>query len=252
MAVSLDGALGKIALRTRSAPRQLLQVQPSTEALGKSPDGENHPGALASALPTPHNVRPHPHHASADADYVRQSNERRPAMDRRQVLMALERLYSTVLDIEQMRRTQPVLPANPEEAPEDAPTQEDLQNWCVASSPQATFAERRLKLRATHRESQYAALKDKIWRQWRMPEPLDIRCVRSLVVETRSHPCLAVFRTRSSASYRPARARSFFRGRSDSSPKTKACRSSRYSSRPSRPSTPSKMRPCSTVLLTFA
>lgn len=52
-------------------------------------------------------------------------------MDRRQVLMALERLYSTVLEIESMRRNQPVLPSNPTEAPADAPTQEMVQQWCV-------------------------------------------------------------------------------------------------------------------------
>lgn len=53
--MSLDGALGKIALRTRSAPRQLLQVQASADPT-KPAEEENHPGAVSSALPTPQQV----------------------------------------------------------------------------------------------------------------------------------------------------------------------------------------------------
>lgn len=51
--VSLEGALGKIALRTRSAPRQLLQVQPAalSDDLANAAGGENHPGTLTSVLP---------------------------------------------------------------------------------------------------------------------------------------------------------------------------------------------------------
>ncbi|MBW0476948.1 hypothetical protein O181_016663 [Austropuccinia psidii MF-1] len=131
--VTLEGALGKIALRTRSAPRQMLQVQPtSSDNLATAAGGENHPGALSSSLPK-----------------MKQSTPGQPAMHRRKILMSLERLYSVILEVEQLRRTQPSL----QSASSDEPDQNKLlTNW----------------------ETQYVAKKDEIWRQLRVLDPLGL------------------------------------------------------------------------------
>ncbi|OAV99957.1 hypothetical protein PTTG_01432 [Puccinia triticina 1-1 BBBD Race 1] len=129
--VSLEGALGKISLRTRSAPRQMLQVQPtSSDDLTTAAGGENHPGALAGSLP---NTTP--------------IGAGQPAMRHRQILMSLERLYSTVLEVEQLRRTQPSAQSL---EMEDGKSQ--LDEW----------------------EAQYESQKDKIWKQFRVLDPLGI------------------------------------------------------------------------------
>ncbi|WAR60350.1 hypothetical protein PtB15_9B289 [Puccinia triticina] len=129
--LSLEGALGKISLRTRSAPRQMLQVQPtSSDDLTTAAGGENHPGALAGSLP---NTTP--------------IGAGQPAMRHRQILMSLERLYSTVLEVEQLRRTQPSAQSL---EMEDGKSQ--LDEW----------------------EAQYESQKDKIWKQLRVLDPLGI------------------------------------------------------------------------------
>jgi len=131
--VSLEGALGKISLRTRSAPRQMLQVQPtSSDDLTTAAGGENHPGALAGALP---NTSP----ISAG----------QPAMRHRQILMSLERLYSTVLEVEQLRRTHPNPQSNGLDMQE---ANSQLEDW----------------------EAQYASQKEKVWKQLRVLDPLGI------------------------------------------------------------------------------
>ncbi|KAH8925438.1 hypothetical protein BT69DRAFT_1318275, partial [Atractiella rhizophila] len=68
--LSLEGALGKIALRTASQPRQLLQVSggPSTSKEEKAP-------------------------AAAAAPLQPQTEGQKPALTRRQVLVALEKLW---------------------------------------------------------------------------------------------------------------------------------------------------------------
>ncbi|EFP78101.2 uncharacterized protein PGTG_04057 [Puccinia graminis f. sp. tritici CRL 75-36-700-3] len=131
--VSLEGALGKISLRTRSAPRQMLQVQPtSSDDLTTAAGGENHPGALAGSLP---NTTP--------------IGAGQPAMRHRQILMSLERLYSTVLEVEQLRRTQPNVQLSGFDM-EEANSQ--LEEW----------------------EAQYESQKEKIWKQLRVLDPLGI------------------------------------------------------------------------------
>ncbi|PLW07966.1 hypothetical protein PCANC_24283 [Puccinia coronata f. sp. avenae] len=131
--VSLEGALGKISLRTRSAPRQMLQVQPtSSDDLTTAAGGENHPGALAGALPK-----------------TSSTSAGQPAMRHRQILMSLERLYSTVLEVEQLRRIQPNAQST------GLPMEEfnnQLEEW----------------------EDQYGNQKEKIWKQLRVLDPLGI------------------------------------------------------------------------------
>ncbi|KAG0145675.1 hypothetical protein CROQUDRAFT_658333 [Cronartium quercuum f. sp. fusiforme G11] len=132
--LSLEGALGKIALRTRSAPRQMLQVQraASSDDLATAAGGENHPGTLSSALPKKVPAIPG-----------------QPAMTRRHVLMSLERLYSAVLEVEQLRRTQPALLS----ASDTPDSQKNiLEQW----------------------EVQYADRKERIWKQLRVLDPLGI------------------------------------------------------------------------------
>lgn len=129
--VSLEGALGKIALRTRSAPRQMLQVQPAySDDLTLAPGGENHPGALAGSMPRTALI-----------------SAGQPAMSRRQILMSLERLYSAVLEVEQLRRTQPQLQSLDLE---EADSQHEEWN------------------------TQYTAQREKIWKQLRILDPLGI------------------------------------------------------------------------------
>ncbi|KAI7946444.1 hypothetical protein MJO29_010971 [Puccinia striiformis f. sp. tritici] len=131
--VSLEGALGKISLRTRSAPRQMLQVQPnSSDDLTTAAGGENHPGALAGSMPKTTPI-----------------SAGQPAMRQRQILMSLERLYSTVLEVEQLRRTQPNAHSNGFDMDE---VNRQLEEW----------------------EAQYGSQKDKIWKQLRVLDPLGI------------------------------------------------------------------------------
>jgi DNA topoisomerase 2-associated protein PAT1 len=97
--VSLDGALGKIALRTRSAPRQLLQV-PTASPASSTPSASS---ALLAGLITSGTDH---HHVSIDA------NGHGEPLSHRAVLAIVEEIYDSVLDLEQLRRIQPALLAN--------------------------------------------------------------------------------------------------------------------------------------------
>lgn len=96
--MSLDGTLGKIALRTRSAPRQLLQVTP-----GSAPSTGH---ALLANL--------------TSANTASSTNASDPAarapLSHRSILMILEQIYEAVLDLEQLRRIQPALLSTLQEA----------------------------------------------------------------------------------------------------------------------------------------
>lgn len=90
--LSLEGALGKIALNSVRNPRQLLQVQPRAT----TPDTGS-PKPAASSI--------------------------RSGEDRRRVLRSIENVYSAVLQLEQLRRVQPPAPS-PGQAPD-----EGLERW---------------------------------------------------------------------------------------------------------------------------
>ncbi|SCV68000.1 BQ2448_121 [Microbotryum intermedium] len=102
--LSLDGALGKIALRTRSAPRQMLQVKPeaagangstkkvSAEDKHSTPSTGSH---LLEGLVT----------QSSDATKAASVDDGKP-LSHRSVLAILEKVYDAVLDLEQLRRIQ--------------------------------------------------------------------------------------------------------------------------------------------------
>ena len=94
--LSLDGALGKIAIRTRSAPRPLLQVDSK-----RSSTSAEELGAAAAV-----------NSLSSSLNRGNPASANRAALDRRQVLIALERVYDLVLQLEQSRRAQPSLEAS--------------------------------------------------------------------------------------------------------------------------------------------
>lgn len=118
--MSLDGALGKIALRTRSAPRQLLQVSSSTPSSG-------HHALLAGLNTAGESSAP----ASNDGD------AQKPPLAHRAILTIVEQIYDAVLDLEQMRRGQPALlsqlAAAKEYGPEGSPmiekAEQDVAEW---------------------------------------------------------------------------------------------------------------------------
>ncbi|KNZ57679.1 hypothetical protein VP01_2100g1 [Puccinia sorghi] len=145
--VSLEGALGKISLRTRSAPRQLLQVQPTssddlTTAAGVRCVMRNLKRRYASQIDLPRILV-----------YLTsyQISAGQPAMRHRQILMSLERLYSTVLEVEQLRRTHPNPQSNGLDM-EEAKSQ--LEDWLVVFW-----------------EAQYGSQKEKVWKQLRYSDP---------------------------------------------------------------------------------
>ena len=117
--MNLDGALGKIALRTRSAPRQLLQVSGAAPSAGHT--------LLAGLI-------------SGSAENTATSNGERKPLTHRAVLIILEQIYDSVLDLEQLKRTQPGLLAaarmaasNEEDVEGIAQTTSALEDWSVVS-----------------------------------------------------------------------------------------------------------------------
>ena len=110
----LKGALGKQKLRSSvTAPRPILQV-------GK--DGQEGDGSTATALTNLLKGRQNQPDASA---------ERKQPLSEKQVLVRLEQLYEIILDLEQIRRSQPIHPPDTfEQAKHFRPdlTQEEYDN----------------------------------------------------------------------------------------------------------------------------
>ena len=145
MAVSLEGALGKIAIRTRSAPRPLLQVESKSDV---------------SSSPVP--ASPLPSSLNRESDKLRGA-----ALNRRQVLIALENVYEVVLQLEQSRRTQPALAA----AAQAEQRAQDSQNSAgIPAHPVGTEARHALQ----QHEITYSELVDRIWKGMKVMEPLDV------------------------------------------------------------------------------
>jgi len=87
--VSLEGALGKIALNSVRNPRQLLQVS------SKNNDAHHHAG------PSSGNNQQHQKVPSISSHGI---------VDHRKVLRSIENVYTAVLALEELRRNQPPLP----------------------------------------------------------------------------------------------------------------------------------------------
>jgi DNA topoisomerase 2-associated protein PAT1 len=95
----LAGALGKNKLRpTATAPRPALQVTSSSRnTVNQVPKTGEQPHAITSVLGAP------------------TSGTQRQPLTRKQVLGRLEELFEAVLEVEQIRRTQPPVPPQSEE-----------------------------------------------------------------------------------------------------------------------------------------
>lgn len=96
---TLQGALGKNKLRpTATAPRPALQVaSPSRNAIPQAGTKPDQPSAITSVLGGSEGMA-----------------QRQP-LTKKQILVRLEELFEAVLEIEQIRRTQPPLPPQNEE-----------------------------------------------------------------------------------------------------------------------------------------
>ncbi|GAA5899296.1 deadenylation-dependent mRNA-decapping factor PAT1 [Sporobolomyces salmoneus] len=175
--LSLDGALGKIATRTRSAPRPLLQVAPSTSSaavptaanLGLDSD-------KLSSTPPPGST---PSHSTGESLLTgagliaKSATSERPASDgplsHRDALAIIEKLYDTVLDLEQLRRIQPALHAT------EAGLKEQLEQMTVEGEIKEQMKERyeeaRSKVQAG--DAKYEELREVLWQGLRVMDPLD-------------------------------------------------------------------------------
>lgn len=149
--VTVDGALGKIAVRTRSAPRQLLQVPGSGK--GASGSANTAHQSLLDDLLTGQN-----------AGGGGEATSDKP-LDRRALLTITEHVYDVVLDLEQMKRIHQtllneigMLKRVLEEKPDEEPAQERLST---------------LEANLKRWENDYAEKVDNLWRGLRVMDPLD-------------------------------------------------------------------------------
>ncbi|SCZ91426.1 BZ3500_MvSof-1268-A1-R1_Chr1-2g01401 [Microbotryum saponariae] len=170
--LSLDGALGKIALRTRSAPRQMLQVKPDAAGAngsskkGSAEDKDSKPSTgshLLEGLVTQSSV----------AANATSADDGKP-LSHRSVLAILEKVYDAVLDLEQLRRIQPQLLGA-------AAAAKDHHASAVAANAseevQANLEQHVVESQKAVDEwtEKYDQLANKLWTELRVMEPLD-RC----------------------------------------------------------------------------
>ncbi|GAA6008151.1 hypothetical protein JCM10207_007046 [Rhodosporidiobolus poonsookiae] len=186
--LSLDGALGKIATRTRSAPRPLLQVKPSAAAVPSST-------AAGTASPEVGAVAATPGAAAAEGPSTGESllqgaglitstsastGKASPSIPQtltangggplsyRASLIAIEKVYDLVLDLEQLRRIQPNLAATVAglEAQGASMVEGEVRDGLERRREEA----QRAVQEAQEREQ---GLRDQLWRELRVLEPLD-------------------------------------------------------------------------------
>ena len=91
--IALEGALGKISASSTKGMRQMLSLPTEGATNAKSVSASGAQDALRAAL------------AGASLGQERASGQKRPALGRHEVLRILEKLYDTVLALEQLRRT---------------------------------------------------------------------------------------------------------------------------------------------------
>ncbi|PKI84557.1 DNA topoisomerase 2-associated protein pat1 [Malassezia vespertilionis] len=94
---TLEGALGRVSLVTANKPRQMLQLINDSDAV-KQAHTESKPGDAEDA------VRAALQGAHLNDAAVRSDAQKRAALTQRETLVILERLYHTVLALEQLRR----------------------------------------------------------------------------------------------------------------------------------------------------
>ncbi|GAA6033710.1 hypothetical protein JCM8097_004393 [Rhodosporidiobolus ruineniae] len=187
--LALDGALGKIATRTRSAPRPLLQVKPSSSAVPSAS-----PAASSTTVPTtsssPSNdqqqqqvkgpstgqsllkgagliTRP----ADAPAQPGQGQGGLSGPLTYRATLQIVEALYDCVLDLEQLRRIQPQLHATA------AGVAQQLEQLPAEVDPirKGEVERRAEEAREAVREGEEKEmqLRERLWGEMRVMEALD-------------------------------------------------------------------------------
>ncbi|MCO5584906.1 hypothetical protein L7F22_038838 [Adiantum nelumboides] len=106
---SLEGALGRVSLGTTKAPRQMLQIkQDGTESGSASPTVTN--GTIkkdGSDVTGTGHAQSAAQQALQGASLAQGGVQKRPALNKLEVLTILEKLYDIVLNLEQSRRTAP-------------------------------------------------------------------------------------------------------------------------------------------------
>ncbi|BGO98946.1 DNA topoisomerase 2-associated protein PAT1 [Rhodotorula toruloides] len=193
--LSLEGALGKIATRTRSAPRPLLQVKPSSTSVHKeravseeqgaegarngtgSPDAEKQQGqggkkkvgagvstgqsllAGAGLITT----------TSSASDAASAPNPITGPLSHRDALAIIEKIYDCVLDLEQLRRIQPALFATAEGV------RAQYEQMTVEGEVREQIREKwdEAKSAVQEAEDKYKELVDRLWDNLHVMEPLD-------------------------------------------------------------------------------
>ncbi|GAA5873311.1 hypothetical protein JCM8547_007066 [Rhodosporidiobolus lusitaniae] len=182
--LALDGALGKIATRTRSAPRPLLQVKPSSSVLpgsssapaapslsaSSSQDGaganEKGPSTGQSLLKGAGLI------ARTDSPSETKTTVNADAgtggpLSYRATLTIVEKLYDCVLDLEQLRRIQPSLHANV------AGLQQQLEQAPEEGKEQIGKRVEQAQEAVRESEERERELKERLWGEMRVMKALD-------------------------------------------------------------------------------
>jgi len=239
--LSLDGALGKIATRTRAAPRPLLQVKPSSSSVpGAAAGGADKDGADSSkqdeakgGVSTGQSLLAGAGLISASSSAAKASAAPAAGVDgplsHRDALVIIEQVYDCVLDLEQLRRIQPQLHG------QEHQLRQQLEQMTVEGGVKDGLVARCDEASAAVRESEdkYRELVARLWDSLHVMDPLDAWCVPFLSLSLSRCESSSVADSPSSSSSAASRTRSC-----RSSPSPRASASSRARSATSRPSRP--------------
>ncbi|GAA5878919.1 hypothetical protein JCM1840_000840 [Sporobolomyces johnsonii] len=166
--LSLDGALGKIATRTRSAPRPLLQVKPSSSAVvpSASSSGSHAPSTGQSLLAGAGLITGQ---TNAPGSGVPAATAATGPLSHRAALAIIEKVYDAVLDLEQLRRIQPALLAT------EATLKEQIEQMTVEGEVKEGLRERFDDATKAVREGEekYQELVGALWENLHVMDPLD-------------------------------------------------------------------------------
>ncbi|PWN51666.1 hypothetical protein IE53DRAFT_393091 [Violaceomyces palustris] len=152
---TLEGALGRVSLSSTKNPRQMLQI--SSDATKKAEDKSNSNAEAVSGARDA--IREALAGASLGEGGQRQGadGQKRDPLGRHEVLRILEKLYDTVLALEQLRRNAPPTASSPRSPEGEGKSmseeeEEALKAW----------------------QSKQAALTALLWKELRVLEPLEI------------------------------------------------------------------------------
>ncbi|GAA5849220.1 hypothetical protein JCM9279_005829 [Rhodotorula babjevae] len=181
--LSLDGALGKIATRTRAAPRPLLQVKPSSSSVpGAAGAGGDKDGAESSkqdeakgGVSTGQSLLAGAGLISASSSSSAAAKASAPAagvdgpLSHRDALVIIEQVYDCVLDLEQLRRIQPQLHG------QEHQLRQQLEQMTVEGGVKDGLVARCDEASAAVRESEdkYRELVARLWDSLHVMDPLD-------------------------------------------------------------------------------